>query len=431
MNTEVENKKPPGKGAVERLLRKATNVGNLEPPPGPRHYSNWLQSFVNYASYSEAPLFIYFWVGVATIAGALRRKVWIDQINFQWLPNFYIIIVGPPGVIAKSTSIDIGIDLLKKVPGINFGPDVLTWQHLVTSMGEAVETFKDPTTGEIRTMSPITIASSELGNLLNPDDREQIDALISLWDGRKEFKKGTKTQGSDVLEYPWLNIIGATTPSWIAESIPQHMIGGGFMSRCVFLFADEKRQFVPLLDEAVPKGHAETRTKLIEDLHRISTMAGEYTISEPARVIIRQWYIDHYKNPPKGLNREQFGGYLARKQTHIMKLAMVLAASQRAELVILPEDIEVATGLVSGLEASMPRIYERMGSETGARGQMELVALVRQEKRITESQLFKRLFRILSHEDFVKAATSAINAKLIEMKTEGKESVFYPTGETL
>jgi hypothetical protein len=425
--TEV---RPKSRAAIDRLLRKATNVGNQEPPPGPRHFSNWLQAFVNYASYSEAPLLIYFWVGVSTIAGALRRKVWIDQVNFQWLPNFYTIIVAPPGIIAKSTSIDIGIDILKRVPGINFGPDVLTWQHLVTSMGEAVETFKVPATGEIKTMSPITIASSELGNLINPDDREQIDALISLWDGRKEFKKGTKTQGSDVLEYPWLNIIGATTPSWIANSVPQHMIGGGFMSRCVFLFADEKRQYVPFLDECVPRDHEETRTKLVEDLHRISAMAGSYTIHPGAREIVRAWYIEHYKNPPKGLNREQFGGYLARKQTHIMKLSMVLAAAQRNELVIMPDDISTAMQLVNGLEENMPRIYERMGAEQQTRGQMELVALVRQEGKISETDLFKRLFRILSHEDFVKAAQSAATAKLIKMQNEGKITFFYP-GENL
>ena len=423
MNTTVSPLKP-GAAAIDRLLRRTSNVGQSEPPPGPRHYSNWLKEFVKYASFSEAPLLIYFWTGVATIAGALRRKVWIDQINFQWIPNFYIFIVAPPGIVSKSTTIDIGIDLLKRVPGINFGPDVVTWQNLVRSIGESVETFTVKATGEVRTMSPITIASSELGNLINPEDREQIDMLITLWDGRKEVKKSTNTQGSDVLEYPWLNIIGATTPSWIADAIPQHMIGGGFMSRCIFLFADEKRQLTPFLDEAVPKDHAENRTKLIEDLHRISALSGEFTVTEEARVPVREWYAQHYKNPPKNLNREQFGGYLARKQTHIMKLSMVLSAAQRDDLIITREDVETAMSLVNGLEVNMPRIYERMGGEAAARGQMELVSIVRQEKSIDESSLFKRLFRIMSYDDFTKAANSAASAGLIKIRSAGGKSIF-------
>lgn len=52
-----------------------------------RKLNDWLKSFIEYASIGEAPLKFYFWTGVSTIAGALRRRVWIDQKNFQWTPN--------------------------------------------------------------------------------------------------------------------------------------------------------------------------------------------------------------------------------------------------------------------------------------------------------------------------------------------------------
>ena len=58
-----------------------------------RNHADWLTAFMEYASYGEAPRHMYFWSGVAAIAGALRRKVWIDQAYFKWHCNMYIVLV--------------------------------------------------------------------------------------------------------------------------------------------------------------------------------------------------------------------------------------------------------------------------------------------------------------------------------------------------
>src|SRR3989304_116541 len=99
-----------------------------------RRCDDWLKAFVDYASYGEAPLKFLFWTGISTIAGALRRRVWIDQKFFQWVPNFYIVLVAPPGIVSKSTTANVGMNLLRKLEEIKFGPDVITWQQLITSL---------------------------------------------------------------------------------------------------------------------------------------------------------------------------------------------------------------------------------------------------------------------------------------------------------
>jgi len=82
---------------------------------------------------------MHFWTGVSTLAGALRRKVWVDMGYFKWFPNFYIILVAPPGIVSKSTTAGIGMSLLRQVPDIQFGPDVITWQALVQSFAESTK----------------------------------------------------------------------------------------------------------------------------------------------------------------------------------------------------------------------------------------------------------------------------------------------------
>ena len=94
---------------------------------------------MHYTRASESPDAFHFWTAVGTVAGALRRRVWIDMRHFQWTPNFYIILVGPPGIAAKSTSIRIGTDLLQSVDGVKFGPQSMTWQSLTKSLEESIE----------------------------------------------------------------------------------------------------------------------------------------------------------------------------------------------------------------------------------------------------------------------------------------------------
>lgn len=95
-----------------------------------RKLKHWLKAYMNFTRASESPDAFHFWTGVGTIAGALRRRVWLDMRHFQWTPNIYIILVGPPGVANKSTTVRIGSSLLSQVDGIHFGPQSMTWAIL-------------------------------------------------------------------------------------------------------------------------------------------------------------------------------------------------------------------------------------------------------------------------------------------------------------
>ena len=393
-----------------------------------RIHSDWLKAFIEYASYGEAPLKTLFWTGVSTVAGALRRRVWIEQHYFQWTPNFYVILVAPPGIISKSTTANIGMNLLRELDGVKFGPDVVTWQALVQSLAGATELALDESTGEYLPMSAITIASDEFGTFLNPDDREMVDVLVSLWDGKKgTFNKVTKGSGSDSVENPWINIIACTTPGWIAGNFPEYMIGGGFTSRCVFVYAETKRQLVAYPAEAVPAHFAQLKNDLVHDLEIISKMIGEYKLSESALEWGRAWYTRHWENRPAHLDNDRFGGYLARKQTHIHKLSMIIAAAQSDNLVITPENLEFSDHMISVLEQDMPRVFSTIGQNDVTRGMSELVGIVQSKRRILQSDLYRVMFRTMSHKDFSEALNSAIMANFCRLEQHGNEVLVIST----
>jgi len=325
-----------------------------------RNFPDWIKAYLDYSSYSEAPTRMRFWCAVSAVAGALRRRVWLDMAYFQWYPNFFIILVAPPGIVSKSTTAGVAINLLRQVPGVKFGPDVCTWQSLVKSLADNQEAFQI-NGHDFITASELTIESSELGNLLNPHDREMVDLLITLWDSRKVFSKTTKMSGSDMVENPWINIIACTTPSWLAGNFPEHMIGGGFTSRCVFIYAEEKEKYVAYPSLQVPKDLEATKTALVQDLEAISLLQGSYRLLPSAVEWGNTWYRYHYEHRPPHLDDERFGGYIARKQTHLHKLAMVLAASQRDELTLTAEDLSTAESMLKDIELDMPKVFARIG----------------------------------------------------------------------
>ncbi len=347
-----------------------------------RNFPDWLGAFQDYASFGEAPRRMYFWVGCSTIAGALRRHVWIDQFYFKWYANLYVILVAPPGVVAKTTTADIGMDLLRKVPGIQFGPSVVSWQALVQAFGNAAEAFEVPIPGNTgpgvyETHSPMTISSGEFGNLLNPQDKEMVDMLVNLWDG-KGFRKVTKHSGSDDVVNPWINIIACTTPAWIAGNFPEYMIGGGFTSRCVFVYADAKERYVAYPGLQVPADIEIQGQKLVADLEHIATkLVGEYKLTPDAITWGQEWYEAHNKTRPAHLNDDRFGGYLARKQTFVHKVAMILAASQRDQLTITKADLEIAAVMITDLEAEMINVFRKIGRSDVSQSADRLVAYLK------------------------------------------------------
>ena len=387
---------------------------------------------MNYSAHSEAPDKFHFWTGVSTVAGALRRKVWIDMGYFQWTPNFYIIFVAPPGIISKSTTASIGMNLLKKVEGIKFGPDAVTWQALAQSLAASTETFAIPGQEEelLYPMSAITIVSSEFGNFLNPSDREMVDMLVSLWDGQiGVYKKTTKTMGDDVIENPWINVLACTTPAWIAGNFPEYMIGGGFTSRCVFIYGDRKRRYVAYPADHLPTDFKQTGEDLIHDLEHISTnITGAYTLTQEAKLWGERWYEEHYASQSaSNLNTDKFAGYLARKQTHIHKLALILEASRSDYLQINQDTLEGAAGIITTLEADMPKVFSHIGMTTDTRLAETLVQFVRREKKIDRVDLYRKLFGDMSYKDFEVYLQSAVQAGYVSQIVQGNITYVYAT----
>lgn len=395
-----------------------------------RQFSDWIQAYVKYASVTEAPKRMHFWAGVGAIAGCLRRQVWIDMKRFQWTPSFYIIFVGPPGIIAKSTTIDIAADLLREVPGVKFGPNSITWQALVTAFANASESFEY--NGEWHPMSPLTLVASELGSLLNLQDKDMVNLLIEMWDGKRKYEKITKMSGNDTIEAPWINIQAATTPHWIADNMPQAMIGGGLSSRCIFIYGDTKDRYVAFVDEHIAHGDAATREKLIHDLEEISLLKGPFTISEPARAWERERYEKYWKDAILRMDDQMLEGYAARKQTHLFKLAMVLCASRGDDLSIGVDDLRLANQMLQDIEGDMHRVFSRIGRSEDSMQAERFIEFIRRKGSVPYAEAYRMIHSYFpDFRDFEGVLQGALNSGQVLLSATASGMYIQAAGHPL
>lgn len=396
-----------------------------------RHFPDWLAAYTEFTGALEAPTPFHYFSGVAAISGALSRKVWFDMGHFKWYPNFYIIIVAKPGIVNKSTSINIAMDMLREIPGAHIGPSSITWQALVQHMGNIAENVEID--GDFHTMCASSFVASELGTLIDFTNREMIDVLVDLWDGKTgSWEKMTKMSGVESVVNPWISFIAGTTPTWLAQNVPEGAIGGGFCSRCLFIYGSEKRRIIPYPFIERDSFNAETRQKLIADLEAISLIKGEYVLEPAALRKGIEWYTDLWTNPPEHLLGSRFEGYLARKQTHLHKLCMVIAASRRDERIILIEDLDAALTLLASQENDMILALNNVGrSAASIVLEMFVDFVAKHNAGASHENALCFLARFMQNHEAEGMLQLAINTGLVKAVQTGMQINYVATGKSL
>lgn len=354
-----------------------------------RNYRDWISAYVSLVSHTEAPKLVHFWAGIGALAGAMRRRVWIDHGTFKWYPSFYTIFVAPPEVISKSVSAGVAMSMLQEVPGIHFGPDSITWQSLVTSFAACSESFQIG--DEWIPMSALTFFSSELGLLVDFQNRDMINVLIDFWDGRKSFKKETKMSGNDTVEAPFINILACTTPDWIATNLPQIAIGGGFTSRCVFVYADKKERLVAHPRLHLPADFSTKRAKLMQDLEYISTsLAGEFHFTSAAIAWEEAWYKHLWEVERQLATKDEIIA-LQRRHTHLNKLAMMLSISHSDSLTIDKEDFELADVMLRTTAENYYKVFANMNKGDTAQHAERFIDFIQKKGQVPYEEAYRMI----------------------------------------
>lgn len=308
---------------------------------------NWLEAYMAYTALSRSPDEFHLWTGIVTIAGAIRRKAWFNFDYFELFPNLYVVLVAPAGRCKKSTAMRIGRKLLAQVPGVNFTTDSTTRERLIVDLAAA----------HADGHSSMTAYASEFASLLTSSGMDMVAFLTDIYDCPVEWAHKTKMGGTNKIKAPWLNLFGGTTPDWIARSLPLDTVGIGLTSRIIFVYQDTPRirkAFPKLTDDQKMLGEL-----LLKDLVTISTISGQYLLTPEAEQFYEAW--DLKNQTERAIDDPRLSGYYERKPMHVIKVAMVIAASQHDDPILTKDDVAKALEVLDHAEPAMARTFSAVG----------------------------------------------------------------------
>lgn len=374
-----------------------------------RKLDDWITGYMQYTERSEPPDLYREWIAISVIASALRRKAYLKWGPMTFYPNMYIVLVGPSGKCRKGTAMSMGAEFLKEL-GVHVAAEAITREALIRELKESSDMDTDlglqgtgaPTKFDMH--ASLTIYSQELVVFLGKRNEQLISDLTDWYDCRDKWIYRTKNMGTDDIQGVWVNLIGATTPSLIRQAFPQDAIGGGLASRIIFVFEDEKSKVVPF--PFLPEEALAIKEDLIHDIHLISDLRGNWIPSKEFLNAWKDWYIKAEANPPFD-GDINFDGYVQRRPNHILKLCIILAASENSTTVdkngitrpLITESIlNRAVDLLTRTELKMPRTFESYGSASNAEVTSWIMAFLAREGSTTDKKLMSVFMNHLSNE---------------------------------
>jgi hypothetical protein len=378
----------------------------------PRKLDNWLLAYRDYTQGTESPESFHLWAGLSTIAAAAQRKIRLRVGGLRYHSNLLVVLVGPAGGPRKTTALDRARALIKRQE-----PDLVDLE----SHGIKLEMAPESASGAaiIRRLASIANREhqsmsaflGELGTLIKKQDEDMVNTLTNFWDCRTDFEKDTVGRGAETITAPWLNILAATTPVWLSETLSSLAVEGGLVSRGLWVYEDKSRGRIakpPAIDNQL-------HHLLVHDLADIARQSGWIELSDEADKRNIEWYEREFDK--ELVIDPRFSTHRERKQANILKVAMLLALA-RGDMTVELEDFENARALVSDLERGMLHVFQGVGKNIHSMDYERIKAHIRRSGSVHYKELIARNIHSIDKQQIDSIIITLVEAG--EIRREGQ-----------
>ena len=350
----------------------------------------WITAFESYARTAATPKEFLRWAGLATVSGALERRVWLRTSAGKLYPNLFILLVAAPGV-GKDMAIIPARDLMAKAGRFSLAPPSMTHKGLVDQLADRDSSRSmitpDGSWFHYHTMQLIV---PEFGVIMPSNDLGLLSTVNDLYNCPNLYSERIRMKGEEMrIENPHISILAGTQPMYLAELFPEAAYGMGFMSRIIMIYGAN----APKQSLFATKGFSEAEAiALSEDLKQLADLYGEFTLTPPAIEAIEQWHLS--TSATDGPSHTKLMHYNSRRTIHVLKLSMAVSASRRSTLQITEEDFTTALSWLLAAESVMPQIFREMtsgGQSDVMEEALNFIILSGKGKPVSEARLIQFL----------------------------------------
>jgi len=316
--------------------------------------TDFFTAYMDYADIdnSEAPATYHRWVCASMVGALLGRGIHFQLGPHRIFPNQYIMLMGSPGT-RKGSAMGIGKGLLKSLNYSRFAADKTSKERFLMDMKstDLVAGFDDLESIELDAASESYICAGEFTDFIGQNNMEFVTMLTNLWDNLSEYTQPKITGKSVKIEKPTVNLLGGNTVQGFALAFPPEALGNGFLSRVLMIHSEPSGIKIPWPMEL----DTGKKSALIDRLKIVKELTGVFGISKAAKEIGREIYS---KEIP--VDDPRFIHYAQRRQIHLLKLSLILAASDLATD-ISEEHMIRANTMLALAEKVMPRALGEYG----------------------------------------------------------------------
>ena len=280
----------------------------------------------------------------------------------------------------------------------------------------------------------MNIVSKEFESFLGQkkENTRMLTALTDLYDCPDEFSARTRHSGSIKIIRPWVNLLAATTPESLANSLPASAVGGGLTSRVLFVWANKKKRNVAIPD--MTPEEVKLKELLEKDLYVISRMSGDYLATTDCLERWTDWY-NHYDEDESG-NRicpdKSFSGWYSRKPTTLLKVAMLQSAAESSKLVLEWRHIERAMADVKRVEQAMGNAFKAIGRSEISGDVANVLQVIRESRVIGEKKLMSMIMRDVDAVKFENVIDTCLKTGKVTRSYKGpdeEKGIYYYSNE--
>ena len=350
-----------------------------------RQLSDWLEYYMKYTQRTEPPELYHLWSGLTAISSALRRKCYCNWGALRGLiyPNVFVSLVGPPGG-RKGTAMKIAKDLVRKLE-IPLGADSLgSTQALYKELIDSEDSYVD-LQGITRKHKSISIWAEEFQVFLSDRDQMLIPALTDLFDCADVWKYKTLSRKTENISKCFITIIGAITPDLLQSKLSRDAVGGGLISRIIFVVGQGPKQRKAL--QFLTEEEEDIHQKLQNDLQEIANLAGQFTLSKDFLKTYVRWYEQEYDE--SGVPSDKFLGYNHRRPLHLNKVCMLVSAAESNDLIITTEHFEKSLAIMQVTEQEMPNAFYGFGLSSQANVYAKILSFIESRASFDWSELIR------------------------------------------
>ena len=387
---------------------------------------DYYQAYLRYAGagVSEPPIIFHRWGCTSIIGALLGRQFSFPFGHSQIYPNQYVTFMGPPGA-RKSTAINIASKLVKAAGYTRFAADKVSKEKFLIDMSSYEDGIDEEDLAALTLDEPAEcfIVAEEFTDFVGSNNMEFLTMLTKLWDCPPEYKNPKIHGASAIINEPTINILAGNTAQGFALAFPPEALGNGFLSRMLFIQGEttgRKVTFPPPPDELL-------REFLVNHLKEIKIkVKGQATLAPNVRSLCDKLYNDFVD-----IDDSRFKHYSTRRFTHLLKLSLIIAASNlRTE--VREEDCLKANTMLHYAEAVMPKALGEFGKSKYSDVSNQILDLLNKAKTpMTMRDLWIKVSKDLSKiQELGEVLRNLQHARKIQVvKVLGKEG-FLPLHST-